>query len=528
MSDNNVQIDLKDYWAILIRRKIILIMPAIIIPLIAFAVSYFLPRIYASSVTILLNESSILPPTVERELEGRQGNRRVDIRDRQESFTNQITSTPFLRRLIAVLDLPVPERIRQISAETKSSYPEISENELSEIIMADDLRNKVLVQFRSLNLFRMSFAASNPVEAQRRAKALADIFIEESLAQELAGVRSNIAFSEEQLTLYRNKLKAAEDRLRDFRKQLLVSEAEEDTSGFDLRQIGSAIEALDIKINFLETQRNDLRGTLITGDIIISTLTLPNNIENDKNKLITNIATLTDLLTRYDWRDPRILNLNEEARLLLGATNAKITDHVNERFEGLSVGMRETIAGYLITLLEIDFNREKKTTLDKSIIEIKKRLSRNPDTEITMQRLQSEIDNYRTIYELFVSRAQYAAIHQSAKKVEAEAKYLITKPASLPLGPESPNRKKLVLMGLILGLVLGVGAILLIEMLDNSFKKVEEVEQFLGVNVIGTIPHIDLPFGSSMKKRIPAMVGAGISFLLILLILFLNFKLGGR
>ena len=528
MNEENVKIDLKDYWAILVRRKALLILPVIIIPLVAFAVSFFLPRIYASSVTVLLNESSILPPTVERELEGRLSVARVDIRDRQESFTNQITSTRFLRRLIAVLDLPIPDRIRQVVAKTKSSYPEISENELAEIIMADELRNKVDIQFRTQNLFRLIFSASNPVEARRRAKALADIFIEESLAQELAGVRSNIAFSEEQLSLYRDKLKAAEDRLRDFRKQLLVTEAEEDTSGFDLRQIASAIEALDLKISMLEGQRNDYRGTLITDKIEIGTLSLPANIENDKSRLLTNITTLTDLLTRYSWRDPKILRLNEEARLLLGATNDKISEYVNERFKDKSDRMRQAITNYLVTLLEIEFNRSKKMTLDNSIIEIKNRLSRNPDTEITMQRLQSEIDNYRTLYELFVSRAQYAAINQSAKKVEAEAKYLITKPASLPLEPESPDKMKLLFMGLILGLALGVGSILLMEILDNSFRKVEEVEKYLGVKVIGTFPRIELPFGSNMKKRIPVIVGAGVSFLLIVLIIFLNYKLGGK
>ena len=527
MQESNVQIDLKDYWAILLRRKILLILPVVIIPLIAFAVSFFLPRTYASSVMILYNEQSILPPTVERELEGRQQVVRVDVRDRQESFHNQITSTKFLRRLIAVLDMPIPDRIKRIVAETKSSFPEISENELAETILADELRYKVQVQFTTQDLFRLSFSASSPIEAQKRAKALADIFIEESLAQELAGVKSNIAFTEEQLSLYRDKLKAAEDRLRDFRKQLLVSEAEEDTSGFDLRQIDSAIDALDLKISTLESQKTDLRGALISENIDMNTLNLPEDIRSDEDRLLTTISTLTDLLTRYSWRDPKVLNLNEEARILLGDTNEKIKAYAAQRFSDKPPQIRDTIANYLIIQIEIEFNLAKKTTMNKSIIEIKNRLSKNPDTEVTMQRLQSEIDNYRTLYELFVSRAQYAAINQSAMKVEAEAKYTITKPAGLPLEPESPNKKKLAVMGLILGFALGFGSILVVEVLDNSFKKVEDVERFLGIKVIGTVPRMELPFASAFKKRIPLIVGAGVSFLLILLIIFLKFKVGG-
>lgn len=528
MNENGVTIDLKDFWAILKRRKVILILPVIIIPLIAFAASYFLPRTFASSVTILLNESSILPPTVERELEGGQSVRRVDIRDRQASYRNQITSTRFLRRLIAALNMPIPEKIRRIVAETKSSYPEISENELAEIIMADELRTKVQVQFDTQNLFRLSFAASNPVEAQKRAKALADIFIEESLAQELAGVRSNIAFSEEQLALYRDKLKSAEDRLKEFRKNLLVSEAQEDTSGLDLGQINSAIEAIDLKISSLRSQRDDLRGKLIAAEIDVSTLSLPTGIEADKDKLLSTISTLTDLLTRFNWKDPRVLNLNEQARVLLLDIDRKIVDFVQQKFADQPEELKDNIAGYLTKQMEIDFNRGKKSTLDQSLVEIKNRLSKNPDTEVTMQRLQSEIDNYRNLYELFVSRSQYAAINQSAKRVEAEAKYLITKPASLPLEPESPNKKKLIVMGLALGIALGAGMILILEVLDNSFKKVEEIQQYLGLQVIGTVPRIELPYGSGLKKRVPVIVGAGISILLIVLIIFLNSKLGGN
>jgi len=526
MSSQNKQIDIREYWSVLVRRKILLILPLVIIPLAAFAISFFLSPIYASSVTVLINEPKILPSTVERELEGRPDMMRSSVGDREESFMNLITSTRFLRRLIAVLNLPISEGIRQSVTNIKSSFPEVSENELAEVIMADDLRNHVKVQFESQNLFRLTFSASQPLEAQRRAKALADIFIEENLALELAGVRSNIAFSEEQLALYRDKLKTAEDKLRDFRKQLLVDEATEDTSGINLHQIASAIEVLDNKISNLETRRNDLRGGLVENNIDPALLDLPGDIESDKDRLMGTISKLTDLLTRFSWRDPRVLNLNEEARVLLDEINQKIDNNIDSRFSDKTPQVRHTISDYLNAQIEIDFNRTKKTTLDQSIIEIRNRLSKNPDTEITMQRLQSEIDNYRTLYELFVSRAQYAAINQSAKKVEAEAKYIITKPASLPLSPQSPNKPRLLMIGVILGLALGMAAILIVEILDNSFKKVEDVEKYLGLQVIGTVPRLDLPYDSKFKKKIPVIVGAGVSFILILLIIFLNFKTG--
>lgn len=527
MNEEKTHIDLKDYWAIILRRKALLILPLIIVPLAAFAASFFLPRTYISSVNILLGEAKILPPTVEQQLEGRVSFNRTSLRDRQRSLYDQITSTKYLKRLIAVLDIPVPGGIRQVAAQMKQQYPEISENELAETILADGLRENASVNLKSNNLIEIGFSASDPVVAQRTAKALADIFIEESLANELAGVRSNISFSEEQLALYQEKLKTAEDKLREFRKELLVTEAVEDTTGYDLKQIVSAIDALDLEIKLQESKLRDFRGRLIVEGIDINSIALPDDLLPQKDRLLTAISSLTDLLTRHIWKDPKVLNLNEETRGLLALINSNITRYVTEEYSDSPPQLRENISSYLIEHLAIEFNRAKRATLDQSIVNIKNRIFRNPDTEVTMQRLQSEIDNYRNLYDLFVTHAQYAAINQSAKKVEAEGKYLITKPASLPLEPESPNKKRLLFMGIILGLALGGGALLTVEVLDNSFKNVEGVEKYLGIKVIGTIPRMELPFGSNLKRKVPIFVGAGISFLLVIWILFLQFKTNG-
>jgi capsular polysaccharide biosynthesis protein len=50
---------------------------------------------------------------------------------------------------------------------------------------------------------------------------------------------------------------------------------------------------------------------------------------------------------------------------------------------------------------------------------------------------------------------------------------------------------KIGLMGLALGLVIGGGAVLLVELLDTSFKRVEDVEEVLGVKVLATVPKIE-------------------------------------
>ena len=528
MNNDKSQVDLKSYWAILGRRKTLVILPLMIAPLLALAITYFIKPSYVSSVTLLLSDAKIVPSTVQQEIEGRGGGyERISLQERQSSYYNQFTSTKYLRRLIAVLDLPVTPKIRKTVTETKLSYPEISENDLAENILADELREEVTVAMRANNLIEVSFSAENPVNAQKKVASLSDIFIEENLAAELAGVSSSISFSEEQLAFYKDKLKTAEDKLREYRQGLLTSSFGQDTSSSNLEEIASALQVLDLDISGQQDHQAGLRTMLDEAAIDITTLALPANIESDDKKLLANVSKLTDLLSNYHWKDVKVLNVNEESRLLIEKISVDIKTWVDQKFADNTPELRDILTQYLTGNIIMDFNRAKRASLDRYIGRTRTRLGEDPATEITIERLQSEIDSYKKFYDLFVSHSQNAAINQSAKKVEAEAKYTIIKPASLPLSPDSPKRIRILMMGVALGLALGFGAIMIVELLDNSFKKIEDVSEYLHLSVIGTIPRMALPFGSSAKKRMPLAIGVGVSFILVVLIIFLNFRKNG-
>ncbi|NLL04360.1 MAG: polysaccharide biosynthesis tyrosine autokinase [Clostridiaceae bacterium] len=70
--------------------------------------------------------------------------------------------------------------------------------------------------------------------------------------------------------------------------------------------------------------------------------------------------------------------------------------------------------------------------------------------------------------------------------------------AKTPTFPVSPSKKKNVGLAGIVGLALGAGLIYLLEMLDYTFKKPEDVERQLELNVIGTVPEFE---GGKRGKR---------------------------
>ena len=176
MSENVNQIDIREYLSVLKRRKAFVIIPLMIIPLVAFVIGFFMPPVYSSSVTLMIGESKVLPPSVERQLDPGRSFSRETIEERQRILYGQITSTQAIRRLIAILNIQIPHEIREVVTRTKSAYPEISENELAETILADRLRNNISISLSSTNLVQIEFDAADPIQAQMRAKTLADIF----------------------------------------------------------------------------------------------------------------------------------------------------------------------------------------------------------------------------------------------------------------------------------------------------------------------------------------------------------------
>jgi len=64
--------------------------------------------------------------------------------------------------------------------------------------------------------------------------------------------------------------------------------------------------------------------------------------------------------------------------------------------------------------------------------------------------------------------------------------------AQVPSGPSGPNRVLYIAVGILLGGMLGVGYVLIIEFMDKHIRSPKDIEQHLGLRVLGTIPDYDM------------------------------------
>jgi capsular exopolysaccharide synthesis family protein len=98
---------------------------------------------------------------------------------------------------------------------------------------------------------------------------------------------------------------------------------------------------------------------------------------------------------------------------------------------------------------------------------------------------QREEELAQRLYEAVKSRIQTATIEMELPRSPVEVIDRAQPP--LPQAYISPNIWMNVTMGAIVGLVLGIALAFFIEFLDTSIKKVEDVERYLGLPVLGVV-----------------------------------------
>lgn len=79
----------------------------------------------------------------------------------------------------------------------------------------------------------------------------------------------------------------------------------------------------------------------------------------------------------------------------------------------------------------------------------------------------------------------------TAKDLIQNGNVKVFETVKLPEAPISPNKKMNIAIALLLGLMVGIGLALLLEFMDNTFKTKEQLEEFMGLPVVGIIPDYD-------------------------------------
>ncbi len=118
------------------------------------------------------------------------------------------------------------------------------------------------------------------------------------------------------------------------------------------------------------------------------------------------------------------------------------------------------------------------------------RVAATPARQLQLQQLSEDYDNLKGVLEGLINKKLQADLSENLERKQKGEQFKILDPANLPVKPFSPNRQRVVAMGLLVGLILGLGTVLLMDFLDWSVKSKPDLGSVVNAPVLGVIPVI--------------------------------------
>ncbi len=489
------QVTIQDLWQIVWRRKFWLILPVAIVTVVAFAGSYLLPTVYESSTKIVISDLKFISPDLERVLPDevgelpRRGNRTLWL----ASTRSEIQSSGYIDEMINRLKLPPSPSVVSAAAEMQGEFPANNLQTMTRTLQIEELKDQISVSMIGDNQIVIYCTSENPRRAAEMATALAEIYRERKLSEQVVAGQESRSLTDQQLSIAQRAFEDAESELADFKKAYIQNNLDEGISSeVNQKLISSEVDATSLELTEARDSRDFLAAKTLEAKV--DTNDVLNRAESLKiytQQAIEYTRTISSLMTKYIWRDGKIQGQLVRISDALDSVRSKAESIVDLNYPGLSDSEKDDVSEFIYRTHEIEFLRQKQAILSEATTNIKGIISGMPYYEQMVKRLEEKVTEKKRTLNTWQDQADKARIRQATTEAEAETKYSILEPASIPLSPSSPNRLKITLMGLALGLLLGGCAVILTEVLDHSVKRIEDIEELLNLEVVGTIPNIE-------------------------------------
>ncbi len=183
------------------------------------------------------------------------------------------------------------------------------------------------------------------------------------------------------------------------------------------------------------------------------------------------------------------------------ATDRGITGIPRAQSDPRVIKIREEIVDIELKLREL---RSKYTDKHPEVIELDRRLDKakkDLSEAINQLSIQQKDLSFKEIRLAQLNRNRTIAeeMYMDFKKRQAEAQMLeaekardvtVVEPASIPTKPIKPNFKFNIIIGVFFGFLIGMISGFIVESLDTSIGRIDDIEELIKLPVLGIIPHI--------------------------------------
>ncbi len=114
-----------------------------------------------------------------------------------------------------------------------------------------------------------------------------------------------------------------------------------------------------------------------------------------------------------------------------------------------------------------------------------------PEVEKEYKALLRDYDNATEEYREIKTKQREAIVARNLEQEQKGESFALIEPPALPADPVSPNRPAIIFLGSVLAIGLGVGLVVLREVLDKAIHGVRELTAIMGEAPLVSIPYIE-------------------------------------
>jgi uncharacterized protein involved in exopolysaccharide biosynthesis len=208
-------------------------------------------------------------------------------------------------------------------------------------------------------------------------------------------------------------------------------------------------------------------------------------------------SRLTGLESSYGVASARGKAGGEGQALLsqIGAARQALLSEYESAAEGLPGDLpddaRSLAAGVALDRAVLRSLQARKSRLQSMVRSYLYEARSTPRSQMEIDRLQSEVEKNRDLLATMEKEATSSRLSEALETSQLSLRIEVVESPQLPLKPVWPDRLKILAGAFLLGPLLSIGVIIGAERIGAILRTVEQAEEEMGTQVIGTIPRIE-------------------------------------
>jgi len=440
---DNDTIDLRKLFSLMIEKKMIVIAIIVICTIIATIVAFVLPKSYQSTTLVRVKSGGSSMSGYAAMAAGFG----IDIgggsSGSPESYIELMKSREVLEPIIAELDIPDEDK-EKLTAEGFAK------------------KNLEVTNIKKTDLITIAAYGKTPEEAQMISQGVADNFLALMTKLNKEDNSSVLKFLDERMKIAKEEMETAENKLQAYQQEHKIYAPDAQTKSIidslntydnSIAQLQAQSEGNSAKLAGVTSQLEQQNASLLEYNVSDNT-----NIGNIRESIVNKRVELVGLQQQFTDEHPDVIKAKEELNSLEKSLSDEIAKAVNSQSVTLSPVQASLLKDKISTEVQISVNNASLEALKAKQAEAQESIATLSADTVEYMRLSREANITGQVYTSLVQNYEQTRIQEAKDSMDIQ----IIDAADLPKEdmPAKPNKKLIVAIGFVLGIMISFGYIL--------------------------------------------------------------------